>query len=306
MLPADEAYININKFRADWTDETPATNVTSYTLEVSPKPVAPVYELIGSIDGTSYTNQSYQAVSLSAPWSGNNVYGGYGAIYFRNATHASATTDGYIRFTIPAGYQNETFTMKLTTASGQYGSGRFAVGSTQTAAVEYNMSATETHSWLVTGSAGEVITITSPENQYSPDIALIEVYSGDATSALLNASESGDATYRLITGITDKFYTVENLTEEGTFLYRVKTLFTDGTESDWSNVEEVTLFENGHGYEVGDVNHDGKVNIADVTALINGLLNQSVPCEICGDVNGDQTINIADATALINMLLNKE
>ena len=32
MLPADEAAINLTQFRADWTDETPAKNVDSYTL----------------------------------------------------------------------------------------------------------------------------------------------------------------------------------------------------------------------------------------------------------------------------------
>ena len=303
MQPAAEEYINLTQFRADWTDATPAANVASYTLEVNAKPVEPeVVELIGSINGTSYTNQSYQAVTLSAPWSGNNVYGGYGAIYFRNATHQSATTDGYIKFTIPAGYQNKTFTLKLTTASGQYGSGRFVVGSTQTAAVEYSMSASEAHSWLVTGSTGEVITITSPEDQYSPDIAYIEVYAGDAT-ATLNATETGNETYRLITGITDKFYTVENLTAEGTFLYKVKALYIDGTESDWSNIEEVTLFQNGHGFDLGDVNHDGSVTIKDVTALIDYLLSGGDICSICADVNADGLVSIKDVTDLIDMLL---
>jgi hypothetical protein len=303
MLPANEEYINLTQFRADWTHGTPAENVESYTLEVTPKPVEPeVAELIGSINGTSYTNQSYQAVTLSAPWSGNNVYGGYGAIYFRNATHQSATTDGYIKFTIPAGYQNKTFTLKLTTASGQYGSGRFVVGSTQTAAVEYSMSASEAHSWLVTGSTGEVITITSPEDQYSSDIAYIEVYAGDAT-ATLNATETGNETYRLITGITDKFYTVENLTAEGTFLYKVKALYIDGTESDWSNIEEVTLFQNGHGFDLGDVNHDGSVTIKDVTALIDYLLSGGDICSICADVNADGLVSIKDVTDLIDMLL---
>ena len=232
MLPANEEYINLTKFRADWTDATPDENVVSYTLEVNGKPE--VVELLGSIDGTSYTNQSYQAVTLSAPWSGNNVYGGYGAIYFRNATHQSATTDGYIKFTIPAGYQNQTFTVKITTASGQYGSGRFVVGSNQTAAVEYNMSATETHSWLVTGNSGEVITVTSPENQYSPDIALIEVYAGDATAATFNATRDVDPDYRLIEGITEKFFTVEDLTAEGTFLYKVKRCLRTATAMKWA------------------------------------------------------------------------
>ena len=305
MLPADERYINLTKFRADWTDETPEDNVESYTLEVSTKADEPEPEQLASIDGTAYNTQGYQAVSLPAPWSGNNVYGGYGAIYFRNATHQSATTDGYIKYTIPAGYENQTFTLKITTATTNYGSGRFVVSSNQTAAVQYNMSTGETHSWVVTGSTGDVITITSPENQYSPDIAMLEVWSGNASGAKLMANETGDATYRLITGITDKFYTVENLTAEGTFLYKVKALYIDGTESDWSNIEEVTLFENGHGYELGDVNHDGKISIKDVTDLINYLLNGDTTncCEVCADVNEDGKIAIADVTALINLLL---
>ena len=33
-------------------------------------------------------------------------------------------------------------------------------------------------------------------------------------------------------------------TAEGTFLYKVKAIYIDGTESEWSNIEEVTLFEN--------------------------------------------------------------
>jgi hypothetical protein len=307
MLSANETYINVDKFRADWTDQTPDENVESYTLEVTPKPVVPEVELIASVDGTVYTNQSYQAVTLTAPWSGNNVFGGYGAMYFRNASHQSATTDGYIKYTIPAGYQNKTFTMKITTANTNYGSGRFVVGSTQTATVTYNMSKGETHSWLVTGSTGDVITITSPENQYSPDIAKIEVYSGDATAqtAMLMVQEIGDENSRLITGIENKYYTVCNLAEEGTFLYRVKAIYIDGTESDWSNVEEVTLFENGHGFVVGDVNHDNYVNITDVIALINQITGQNPGiCQICADVNGDNEVNISDVIQLINRVSN--
>ena len=120
------------------------------------------------------------------------------------------------------------------------------------------------------------------------------------------AQETGDENSRLITGITDKFYTVENLTAAGTFLYRVKALYLDGTESDWSNIEEVTLFENGHGYELGDVNHDGVVNIKDVTDLIDSLLGTGEVCEICSDVKADGTINIADVTSLIDQLLEND
>ena len=58
-----------------------------------------------------------------------------------------------------------------------------------------------------------------------------------------------------------------------------------------------------HDYEVGDVNHDHAVNIADVTALIDYLLGSGSVCETCANVNGDEGINIADVTALIDMLL---
>ena len=141
-------------------------------------------------------------------------------------------------------------------------------------------------------------------------MTLIAVYSGDKTASTLRATETGDENSRLITGITDKFYTVENLAAEGTFLYRVKALYIDGTESDWSNIEEVTLFENGpapHGYELGDVNHNGSVTIADVTALIDYLLSGDVTiCTICADVNGNNSVTIADVTALIDKLLSNE
>ena len=103
----------------------------------------------------------------------------------------------------------------------------------------------------------------------------------------------------LTTILTSNLYR-SNLAEGGTFLYKVKALYTDGTESAWSNVEEVTLA--GTGYQIGDVNHDGKVNIQDVTALINILLTQVIaPDE--ANVNGDNIINISDVTALINKLL---
>ena len=62
----------------------------------------------------------------------------------------------------------------------------------------------------------------------------------------------------------------------------------------------------------GDVNDDGSVTIADVTALIDALLGQNfddVPGVFSGDnadCNKDGSISIADVTALIDYLLSKE
>ena len=73
---------------------------------------------------------------------------------------------------------------------------------------------------------------------------------------------------------------------------------------DYANMTlKIEKIEPQHGYDLGDVNHDHNVNIADVTALIDFLLGSGTACEICADVNGDGPINIADVTALIDVLL---
>lgn len=66
----------------------------------------------------------------------------------------------------------------------------------------------------------------------------------------------------------------------------------------------ITLrFVKGNAVEpvVGDVNGDGEVNIADVNAVINMILDS--PAEN-GDVNGDGEVNIADVNAIIDIILN--
>ena len=53
----------------------------------------------------------------------------------------------------------------------------------------------------------------------------------------------------------------------------------------------------------GDVNGDGAVNIADVTALIDLLLGNGGNNNPAADCNGDGAVNIADVTKLIDYLL---
>jgi hypothetical protein len=57
---------------------------------------------------------------------------------------------------------------------------------------------------------------------------------------------------------------------------------------------------------LGDVNGDTFVTIADVTALIDMLLNGDVTVEDCpaADMNEDGEVTIADVTAIIDYLLN--
>lgn len=53
----------------------------------------------------------------------------------------------------------------------------------------------------------------------------------------------------------------------------------------------------------GDVNGDGRVNVSDVTALINMILGLTPMDETYADVNGDGRVNVSDVTALINIIL---
>ena len=58
-------------------------------------------------------------------------------------------------------------------------------------------------------------------------------------------------------------------------------------------------------YLIGDVNHDGKLTVADVTLLIGYVLNHDHDnlCLTCADLNGDGNIVVGDVTALISKIL---
>ena len=52
----------------------------------------------------------------------------------------------------------------------------------------------------------------------------------------------------------------------------------------------------------GDVNGDGEVNVVDITALIDIIMNDGT--DEAADVNGDGHIDVVDITALIDMIMN--
>ena len=311
MLPANEEYINLTQFRADWTDQTPDENVASYTLEVSPKPVIPEVQELANIDFSNVTavtenNQLPNQIANYAQyvpegWTVNNylwVNNGY-VISGQNGSFVSPTYDltGYDKVTVVIDaysyYASNYGTAELSVSTGN-GSQDLTLGTDDFM----------TYTVVLDCATSDQVTIAGTANYFA--LRSIKVYAGDLTAvqAARMATETGDADYRLITEITDKFYTVENLTAEGTFLYRVKAIYLDGTESDWSNIEEVTLFENGHAFQLGDVNHDGEVNIKDTTDLIDHLLGgDAFVCEICADVKADGVVDIADVTALVDYLL---
>ena len=95
------------------------------------------------------------------------------------------------------------------------------------------------------------------------------------------------------------------LTPATPYLYRVKALYVNGTESLWSSYKEVLL--KGGDTLQGDINNDGMVTIEDVTTLIDFLLKGEGDLNIdAADVNHDGVITIEDVTTLVDYLLKGE
>ena len=319
MQPAIEEYINLTQFRADWTHGTPDENVESYTLEVTPKPETPDVPDPVLLEDADFTNLAAAESSdgqltnvassasnyLPAGWTAQTglwVNDGF-IISGIVSNYTCGITSKTYDFT---GYDKVTVVMSAYSYySDYYGNGTIRV-KTSAGSQEIALATDDftTYTIVLEVAASDQIVFEGVANLFA--IEDIKIYAGDlnAVNTMLMAQETGDENSRLITGITDKFYTVTGLAAGGTFLYRVKALYIDGTESNWSNIEEVTLFENGHGYELGDVNHSGDVTIADVTALIDLLLSDNgTGCQICADVNQSGDVTIADVTALIDKLL---
>ena len=311
MLPADERFINLTQFRADWTDQTPVENVISYTLEVSSKPQVQLLETadfsglpdVLTEDGTALDDISGNYSDyLPEGWSGTSYLGAYGGAALL-AYEGTLSTPIYDL----AGYGNKV-TAVVRAASYYYDNATIIV-STSRGSQDLSLNNDRMEYTVVLDCADlDAVTFKSLTNYAS--IYQVTIYAGDLTSvpALKAGDETMDNVYRLLPGITDMFYTVLDLPAEGTYVYKVKGIFADGNESAWSNIEEVTLFYNGHGFEPGDVDHDGSVNIADVTMLIDMLLGSGSDgaCDICADVDGDGALNISDVTTLIDSLLSSK
>ena len=319
MQPADSAYITMTSFRADWTDETPAENVTSYTLEVKTDDGTEpgVYEMVLSESFPYATSNESTPIrkidnyTVTQGWACSNAYEARGGIRLGGGGNVGTLTTPALDMTQSGGKMTVMLTMKPyqsadsdVPVSISCGSSveNVVVNAEQIYTVVLNCEADENQKVTITGGDGS--------NTKRVVVTQVDIYSSTNNAAKMIfalPTETGDADSRIITDITDKFYTVTGLAEGGTFTYRVKAYDVNGTQSAWSNVETVTLGDFGpapHGYSTGDVNHDGDVTIKDVTNLIDYLLGSDTGiCTTCADVSGDNMVTIKDVTDLIDMLL---
>ena len=301
MQDIDLSTVTSNSFRADWTDNTPPENVTSYTLEVMQKPdVVLLTEADWSDvpqDDTNHASDVDNYLPDGWTFTGTHFYldGGFVSANRNNVFHTNCDLMNFTKVSV------------IITAKA------YSKGTNTTLTISTDeesktlMLAKELNTYLVVLTVGNhgYVDITTG---YYPEIQSIKVYGGEITDpepfSFRQSAETGDAEYRLIEGITpDKFYTVTGLTSGTSYLYRVKSLYVNGTESRWSTSKEVVLLASQS--QRGDIDGDGVINISDVAHLINILLTDATVEDIVAvDCDQDGKITVDDVTALINYLLN--
>lgn len=102
---------------------------------------------------------------------------------------------------------------------------------------------------------------------------------------------------------------IKGLSPATTYEVQVQAVYDDETTSDWTRTLVFWTLEDD---VEADVNRDGTISIADVTAIVNILLGKVTPEDNpnnydfnAANVNGDEGITIDDVMTLVNIILEK-
>ena len=311
MLSVDESAVEPNAFRADWTS---GGDVSSYTLKVSRQESGATLLMSENFskvnaysDGYTDIGETLDDYTDNPGWTGFKLYPAAG----KSLKFGTSSVIGYL--VSPELQLRSTVTVVFNAKNWISSSGKSdnSTISVECGDVKQSIALTDSpqdYTVVLSGCQASNIKLTMTAGGKRFYVYNVNIYNGDLTAKAPRRQvvEEGDSTWRMVSGIADTCYTVRAL-EGGIYEYMVKAIYTDGTESVWSNIQHVTLTGNGDEPLQGDVNCDGVVNIADVTVLIDYLLG-NVPEDFdtnAADVNGDSLINIADVTALIDLLLDK-
>ena len=306
MQPATN--VTSSSFTANWIDETPSGNVADYTLYVQPyDPSAHevlLDETFGAIDvntdvTTALASNKVGTYCDNPGWTGSFVYLGAGGCFIVGGQKyvGSLTTpplsvgdDGVITVRFNSRYSGSISSNAILTCNGEEQVVELSRRGEVYAIVFENVADGATVNFSSTGRY---------MGFYLDDVV---VTTGDDRDPIELGVPGNDCL--VFPGITATDFTVTGLTAGNTYRFLAVTRFADGTTKK-SNSQLVTLSDGPeHAYEPGDVNHDGKIAINDVTALIDYLLGGCEgACPICADVNGKDGVTIADVTALIDLLL---
>ena len=304
----EAAQVTSTSFTADWTDTTPDEYVTGYTLYVQPYDPTAHEMLLNetfspidvNVDATTALSANKVGDYCDNPgWTGSFVYlGGGGCFIVGGQKYVGTLTtpplsvggDGVITVRFWSRYSGSNSSPAIVTCGDVEQVVELSRMAREHVVVFENVEDGATVSF---GSTGRYLGF------YLDDVV---VTTGDDRDPV-EMTTLGDG-YLVFPDLTATDYAVTGLETGGTYRFLVVSHYVDGTTKK-SNSQVVTLSEQPeHAYGLGDVNHDGKVAITDVTAMIDYLLGGSeVICPICADVNGRDGVNIADITALIDLLL---
>lgn len=310
MQPVDDSAVQKTAFRADWTT---VENVSSYTLKVTHIEDAGATLMMSenfskvttNADGSTDVGESLDNYTDNAGWTGFKVYPAAG----QSMKVGTSSIIGYL--ISPALQLGSTVTVVANAKSwinkNGVSDGSSLVVSCGNISKTIELSTTPTdYTIVLEGCTEDNIKLSMTTGGKRFYIYSVDIYNGDLTAARAprRVVEEGDSTWRVVSGINDGHYTVQALAG-GTYEYMVKAIYTDGTESVWSNIEHVVLTGNGDEPLIGDVNGDGEVSISDVTSLIDYLLSSNLDLinKDVADVNSDGEVTIGDVTALIDLLL---
>ena len=313
LYAADTTAVTNSSFRADWSREE---NVSSYTLQVNKVEDSEDVTLLlteNFSNMTAYKDGSSDISGLLDDYADNAGWTGYKL--YEAANHGvkvgTSSTVGYlISPELDLGRTvSVVFNAKSWINSKGVSDGSSVIVSCGNVNDTIELTENEAdYTVVLNGCVDDNVKFAMTAGGKRFYIYNANIYNGDinaqANGPRRAVVEEGDSTVRTISGITDTCYTVSAL-QHGTFEYKVKAVYTDGTQSIWSNIEYVTLKE-GPAVLIGDVNSDGEVNVGDLSALINYLLGYTPQGfdEEAADINGDNEINVGDISTLVNMLLN--
>jgi endonuclease I len=310
MLSVDETAVETNAFRADWTS---GGDVSSYTLKVSRQQESGATLLMSEnfskvnayTDGYTDIGESLDEYTDNPGWTGFKVYTAPG----QSLKLGTSSAIGYL--ITPELQLSSTVTVVFNAKNWIASNGTSDMSSVIVSCGDASQTVTltdnpEDYIVVLNGCTAQNVKLAMNAVKKRSYIYSVDIYNGDLTAKAPRRQvvEEGDSTWRMVSGIADTCYTVRAL-DGGIYEYMVKAIYTDGTESVWSNIQHVTLVGGGDEPLIGDVNRDGEVTINDVTALIDILLSLSGD-EIdvdAADVNRDGEVTINDVTALIDILL---
>ena len=171
---------------------------------------------------------------------------------------------------------------------------------------------------ITPGEATQVITLEKDEDKFLFNVGNGYLYAASSTSNLLKTETTADANAKAIITMAGDSATIV-FQGSNTRKYLRFNLNKQNSAPLFSCYAEIsTIVTCPQIYRKvpvsiveGDVNRDGQISIADVTALVNIILGKDnvepyLYDHDAADVNTDGSISIADVTSLVNIILGKQ